>query len=84
MNIETNFNVGEKIYFLYDNEIYNGVIQAIIIRVYDFIQQKYIVEFFACGDRVTKELDKDSIFETPTALVDELMSNFSKTEKEDE
>lgn len=85
MKIETEFEVGETVYFVRDNIINKGVINEILINVRPCILERYEVKYLNyCNEEVADYIEVDSLFESAKDLVDKLMLDFEKSEKENE
>ena len=84
MKIETKFNVGDTVHFLRNDEIYKGFINQTIINVRSTdILEKYEVEFLnRYYERVRAEIEADSLFENAKGVVEKLMKDFEKSEKD--
>ena len=94
MKIETKFNIGDTVYFLIDNALYKGVINEINIKV-SYIQsvqipwsdfkEIYEVKYINSSNvEVNKDISTDNLFKSATALVDKLMLDLEKREKEND
>lgn len=81
MKIETEYNIGDTVFFILENEIQKGVVQDLNISVHSDIYEKYNVKCVLpdCGEN-TITLFSDRLFATPQALVEGLMLNFSNKE----
>lgn len=80
MKIETEYNIGDTVFFVLDGEIQKGVVQDLNISANPNIHETYEVKCFCdCGEH-TIEFDSDRLFATPQALVEGLMLNFSNKE----
>lgn len=91
MKLETKFKVGETVYFISDNVLNKGVITEIIINVRGFssdkfsyiISERYEVEYLDRDyERVRADIDADSLFENAKGVVEKLMKDFEKSEKD--
>ena len=85
MKIETEYNIGDTVFFIHEDEIQKGVVQNLKIMVHPNIYEKYNVKCFFpdCGE-CTIELASDRLFATPQALVEGLMLNFSNKEDDEQ
>ena len=94
MELKTKFNIGDTVYFLIDNALYKGVINEINSKV-SYIQSvqipwsdfKEIYEVKYINRRnveVKKDIGFDSLFKNANELVDNLMFDFKKANKENE
>ena len=84
MKIETEYNIGDTVFFILDGEIQKGVVQDLNISVNPDIHETYNVKgFHDCGEH-TIEFDSDRLFATPQALVEGLMLNFSNKEDDEQ
>jgi predicted RNA-binding Zn-ribbon protein involved in translation (DUF1610 family) len=85
MKIETEYNIGDTVFFIIDGKIQKGVVQDLNISVNPDIHETYNVKVFCpdCGEH-TIEWDSDRLFATPQALVEGLMLNFSNKEDDEQ
>ena len=73
MKIETKFNTNDRVFFLYDNKIQNGVIYGIIIttRIEDPANIGITYTVYVVGGEI--KLAADKLFKTKEALVESLL-----------
>ena len=94
MKIETKFNIGDTVYFLFDNALYKGVINEINIKV-SYIQsvkipwsdfkEIYEVKYINRKNvEVKKDIGFDSLFKNANDLFDKLSFDFKNANKENE
>lgn len=85
MKIETEYNIGDTVFFIIDGKIQNGIVQNLNIIVNPDIHEEYNVKCFLpdCGEN-TIVLFSDRLFATPQALVEGLMLNFSNKEDDEQ
>ena len=85
MQIDTKFNVGDTVYFLNDNKLYKGVVKQIIINIDSSVLEIYEVAFInRDNEESKKDIGAEELIESAKDLFDNLMLNFSKSEKENE
>lgn len=84
MKIETEYNIGDTVFFILDGEIQKGVVQELNISVNPYIHETYNVKCFSDCEEHTIEWDSDRLFATPQALVEGLMLNFSNKEDDEQ
>lgn len=81
MKIETEYNIGDTVFFVLDGEIQKGVINEIFINAKPIVTELYEVKFANRDyEEATQDIDSDRLFATPQALVEGLMLNFSNKE----
>ena len=81
MKIETEYNIGDTVFFVLDGEIQKGVVNEIFINAKPIVTEIYEVKFVNRDyEEVTQDIGADSLFATPQALVEGLMLNFSNKE----
>lgn len=79
MKIETKFKVGDTVYFISDNVLNKGVINAILINVRGGILERYEVKYLNyCYKEVMDDIDVDYLFNNTKELFDKLMLDFEK------
>lgn len=85
MKLETKFNVGETVIFISDNIIKKGVITKIFIEVRPAIWERYEVKYFnECHEEEKDRIEAESLFGSEKELIDKLLLDFEKSEKENE
>lgn len=83
MKIETKFKVGDTVYFISDNVLTKGVINAILINVRGGILERYEVKYLNyCYEEVMDDIDVDYLFNNTKELFDKLILDFENSEEE--
>lgn len=86
MELKTKFEVGDTVYFLYDNELYKGVVNNIRINVASRILEIYEVSFTSREDycELKEDIGADNLFKSAKDVIDNLMLDFEKQDEVNE
>lgn len=78
MIIETKYSINDTVFFLKENKIWMGYITALSVSVNENIHVRYSVKCIFPNCSEFTELKGDMLFKTKEALIDGLLSDFSK------
>lgn len=87
MEIVTKFNVGDKVYFMYDNGIYGGTVRSIKASIFPQDielspkHEDYEVNFGRGGQNLCLDFNVRELFETPDDVACGLLVEYQERTK---